>query len=101
MSGRPYTQPTGSLAHVETLAGMLLERRTIEDRDEIIAACDGILDAGLTLPKWRRRLTVTKAEGEEMRKAGAIWTLPTMKENQSLPSSIASSIVSGMSCSIA
>jgi hypothetical protein len=58
---------------------MLLERGTIEDRDEIIATCDGILNASLTLPKWRRRLTVTKAEVEEMRKAGAIRTLPTMK----------------------
>jgi hypothetical protein len=47
---------------VETLAGVLLERGTIEDPAEIMAACEPILDMGLTLPKWRRRLTVTKAE---------------------------------------
>ena len=47
---------------VETLAGMLLDRGTIEDVDEIMAACDGILCAGLKLPNWKRRLTMTKAE---------------------------------------
>jgi hypothetical protein len=47
---------------VETLADMLLERGVIEDIDEIMAVCKPILGAGLILPKWRRRLGVTKAE---------------------------------------
>jgi hypothetical protein len=53
---------------VETLAGMLLERGTIEDADEIMAVCDGILYASLKLPKWKRRLSVTKAEVEAMKR---------------------------------
>lgn len=40
---------------VETLAGMLLDRGTIESA-EIMPACDGIRYASMTLPKWRRRL---------------------------------------------
>ncbi len=47
---------------VETLAGMLLASGTIEDRAEIMAACDGIAYAGMKLPKWKRRLFPTKAE---------------------------------------
>ncbi len=51
---------------VERLAGMLRERGTIEDRDEIMTACDGILNAGRKLPKWKRRLLPTKAEQKAM-----------------------------------
>lgn len=43
-------------ATVERLAAMLLERGIIEDRDEIMAACNGIICAAWKLPKWRRRL---------------------------------------------
>jgi hypothetical protein len=51
---------------VERLAAMLLQRGTIEDRNEIMAACDGILYAGMKLPKWKRRLLPTKAEQKAM-----------------------------------
>jgi hypothetical protein len=42
---------------------MLLDRGTIEDRDELKAACDGILGAGIKLPKWRRRLRLPEWKG--------------------------------------
>jgi len=47
---------------VETLAGLLLERGTIDDRDEIMTACDGIRDLGMNSRKWRRRLFPSLAE---------------------------------------
>jgi len=40
---------------VETLAGMLLDRGTIEAA-EIMPACENILGMSMNLPKWRRRL---------------------------------------------
>jgi hypothetical protein len=55
---------------VRTLARVLFERGTIEDRDEIMAACEGILGMGLKLPKWKRRLCPTRAELEQMTKRG-------------------------------
>lgn len=51
---------------VERLAGMLLERGTIEDRDEIMTVCDDILFMGLLLPRWKRRFALTKAEAKAM-----------------------------------
>ncbi len=47
---------------VETLAGMLIERGIIEDKAEIMAACEPILDGWMKLPTWKRRLSFTKAE---------------------------------------
>ncbi len=46
---------------VETLASLLLIRGTI-DRDEIMTACEGIRDMALWLPKWKRRLFLSKDE---------------------------------------
>ena len=51
---------------VERLAGMLLERGTITDREEIADACGDITYLGLTLPKWKRRLIPTIAERKTM-----------------------------------
>jgi hypothetical protein len=51
---------------VERLAGMLLERGTLTDREEIADACDDILYLGLTLPKWHRRLVPAKPERKTM-----------------------------------
>lgn len=44
---------------VETLAGMLIERGSIE-ADDILAVCDTVTPAR-DLPKWRRRLCLIKA----------------------------------------
>jgi hypothetical protein len=50
------------LAAVETLAGALIERGDITDREEIFNLCSGVLDMAGRLPKWKRRLFPSKAE---------------------------------------
>ena len=52
---------------VERLAGGLIERGALDDRDEIRDACKGILRLGLKLPKWKRRLCLTKAQVREIK----------------------------------
>jgi len=53
-------------ASVERLAGMLLERGTLTDRDEIAETCGDIAYLGMTIPKWNRRLVPTLAERTAM-----------------------------------
>jgi len=49
-------------ATVENLAGILLERRVIEDSELLESVCGGILNRAWKLPKWKRRLTIDRSK---------------------------------------
>ena len=50
---------------VERLAGLLLERGTIDDMDELFTVCDRIEYSNFKSRKWRRRLELTRAEARQ------------------------------------